>query len=77
VGQRLVLRVRRIPDEARLIELSEAFGDILVDGRIEPCDPFPTEVQDNDTLDLQRLCLYFDNASYGRLRELIDAINAS
>ncbi len=77
VGQRLVLRVRRVPDPSRLNELSDAFSDVLADGGIEPCDPLPAEVADNDTLDLERVCLYFDNASYGRLRELIDAINQS
>ncbi|MGH2758464.1 MAG: Rossman fold protein, TIGR00730 family, partial [Actinomycetota bacterium] len=77
VGQRLVLRLRSVPGEGRLNELSETFGDIVVGGRIERCDPFPVEVQDDDTLDMERVSLSFDNVSYGRLRELIDELNAS
>ena len=77
VGQRLVLRVRRVPDERRLAELSQTFGDILAAGAIERCDPFAVEVQDDDMLDVERVCLSFDNVSYGRLRELIDALNSS
>lgn len=77
VGQRLVLRVQRVPDEATLAELSRSFADIIVSGGIERSDPFPVEVQDDDALDKGRVVLHFDNASYGRLRELIDALNAS
>jgi hypothetical protein len=77
VGQRLVLRVRRAPDDARLEELSRAFADILVSGKIERTDPFPAEVQDSDALDMERVVLHFDSVSYGRLRELIDALNRS
>lgn len=75
VGDRLVLRVRHAPDDAQLTPLSRAFSDILVDGEIERCDPFPAEVHDDDALDKARLALRFDRASYGRLRELIDRLN--
>jgi hypothetical protein len=77
VGSSLVLRLNRAPDDARLAELSHGFADVLVDGAIERCDPFPAEVQDSDALDRDRVVLSFDNMSYGRLRELIDAINQS
>lgn len=75
VGDRLVLRVQHAPDDAQLTALSRAFSDILVDGEIERCDPFPAEVHDDDALDKARLALRFDRASYGRLRELIDRLN--
>ena len=75
VGQRLVLRVRRAPGPARLAELSRRFSDIIVSGAIEATGPLPAEVQDEDVLDRERIVLHFDNASYGRLRELIDALN--
>lgn len=77
VGQRLVLRLRAVPDEDRLAELAETFSDIIVSGGIQRCDPFPPEIADEDALDRERVVLHFDNASYGRLRELIDALNAS
>lgn len=75
VGDRLVLRVQHAPDDAQLTALSRAFSDILVDGEIERCDPFPAEVHDDDALDKARLAMRFDRASYGRLRELIDRLN--
>lgn len=77
VGQRLVLRMQRAPDESRLEELSRTFADIIPTGAIERSDPFPSEVQDDDALDAERIAFHFDNASYGRLRELIDQLNAS
>ncbi|HYZ90929.1 MAG TPA: TIGR00730 family Rossman fold protein [Actinomycetota bacterium] len=75
VGNRLVLRLQRTPDDETLGALSRDFADIIVSGVIERSDPLPAEVQDDDTLDMQRVVLHFDNASYGRLRELIDALN--
>ena len=36
---------------------------------------FPRAVADNDHLDLPRLALRFDRMHYGRLRQLIDALN--
>jgi uncharacterized protein (TIGR00730 family) len=77
VGQRLVLRVQHAPDDAKLGELSRAFSDVLVSGEIERSEPFPVEVEDDDALDRERVVLHFDRASYGRLRELIDALNTT
>ncbi len=76
VGHRLVLRLQTAPDDAALAELSRRFEGIISSGAIERCDPFPTEVQDDDVLDKERIVFLFDNASYGRLRELIDALNS-
>jgi uncharacterized protein (TIGR00730 family) len=75
VGDLLVLRVRRLPDDAALAALSEEFADLLVSGRIRPTDPLPPERSDGAYLDLARLALRFDKASYARLRVLIDALN--
>jgi hypothetical protein len=75
IGQRLILRLKHAPDDAELAELSTDFADILVQGVIERCDPSPVEVEDGDALDVERVRLVFDRASYGRLRMLIDALN--
>jgi uncharacterized protein (TIGR00730 family) len=76
VGARLVIRLRAAPTRAELADLNERFADILTRGRIESAPPQPPEVSGNDHLDLPRIALHFDRASHGRLRALIDALNA-
>ena len=75
VGSRLVLRVKHAPDDEQLAQLSADFSDIA-DGPIERTEPLPVEVADDDEPDEQRIVLRFDRMSYGRLRDLIDALNA-
>lgn len=75
VGDRLVLRVHHVPDDAGIGQLNERFGDLLVDGRIERSDPLPPEVSDRDHLELGRLVMRYDPRRAGRLRSLIDALN--
>ena len=75
VGQILVIRLRRPPEPRELVRLNEGFADICVDGPIELTDPLPAEVSTGDNLDLARICLPFDKHNYGRLRQLIDALN--
>jgi len=75
VGGRLVLRMRRAPVGPELDAINREFADILVRGRIEPTEPTPAEVADDDALDLERLLVPFDRRSYARLRELIDRCN--
>ena len=75
VGQRLVLRLRSLPDAEGLEELNARFAHLCVDGRIEPTEPLAAEIRDNDHLGLARLILRFDKRSFGELRLLIDAIN--
>jgi uncharacterized protein (TIGR00730 family) len=76
VGSRLVLRMRSAPTDDEVEALSDEFSDLLVGGRIERTEPLPPEVSGQDNLDLPRLVLRFDPRRYGRLRILIDAINA-
>lgn len=73
---RLILRVRRAPDEDVLKELSDEFSDILVNGGIERTGPTAGEVADEDALDCERISLHFDRRQFGRLRQLIDRLNA-
>ena len=75
VGDTLVLRLERRPDDSEAAQLSEEFADIMT-GRIRVLDgPLPAERRSADFPDLPRVALRFDRASYARLRELIDAIN--
>jgi uncharacterized protein (TIGR00730 family) len=74
IGNRLILRINRAPDEATLAGLNTEFADLLTEGAFEVIDPTPTEVRDHDALELKRLACYPRHA-YGRIRQLIDALN--
>ena len=76
VGSRLIVRLRAAPTRAELAGLNDGFADICTRGRIESAPPLPAEVADQDHLELPRIGLHFDRASHGRLRALIDALNA-
>jgi len=75
VGDLLVLRLSRLPDEAALARLSDEFQDIVTSGRIRATKPLPPERSAGDHLELERVALRFDKVNYARLRALIDALN--
>ncbi|MGO2744982.1 TIGR00730 family Rossman fold protein [Microbacterium sp.] len=72
----LVLRLKNRPTEAEVDRLNEEFSTIVAEGRIELIDALPTEVSDNDVVDLPRLALRLRQREVGGLYRLIDAINA-
>lgn len=76
VGDLLVLRVRYLPGPAALQQLNQDFADILAGGTIRPTKALAPERADRDHEELPRLALRFDRFHYGRLRQLIDALNA-
>ncbi len=76
VGDLLVLRLQRPPGPAGLAELNTTFADIVARGRMRLSKPLPPERATGDHLDLARLVFRFDKVHYGRLRQLIDALNA-
>jgi uncharacterized protein (TIGR00730 family) len=75
VGSRIVLRLRRAPDDATLARLTADYADIIVRDGIERISPLAPEVNDDDELDKERIAFRFDRMSYGRLRQLIDELN--
>lgn len=75
VGDLLVIRVATAPDRAELADLNRRFADIVDSGVIRTTKPLPPERADNDQLHLDRLAFRFDKIHYGRLRQLIDALN--
>jgi hypothetical protein len=75
VGDLLVLRLQRLPDDASIERLSQEFSDILTSGSIRATKPLPPERTAKDHLELARVALRFDKFSYARLRALIDALN--
>jgi hypothetical protein len=75
VGDLLVMRMLTAPSRPELARLNREFGDIVADGAMRMSKPLPPERSDHDQLDLERLVFRFDKVHYGRLRQLIDALN--
>ncbi len=75
VGDLLVMRLTTAPDKDQLLELNREFADIVAGGSLRLAKPFPPERSDDDHLDLPRLAFRFDKTHYGRLRQLINAVN--
>lgn len=70
----LVLRLRVAPDRGELAALARDFSDLVQGGGIESCTALPEEAGEH--AELPRLALRFDRRKVGRLRLLIDRINA-
>ena len=71
----LVLRVLRVPDRQALDRIAVEFSDI-VDGKgLRVAKPSKQEIADKDALECRRIAVDFNQRSYGRLRQLIDALN--
>ncbi|MBD2777566.1 LOG family protein [Iningainema tapete] len=74
VGDRLVIRLKTDISDAELDQLNTSFSDILVKGSIEKSLALTQEAQD-ETVELPRLVLYFNQRDLGRLYQLIATIN--
>jgi uncharacterized protein (TIGR00730 family) len=75
VGKRLVLRLNQQISDTHLSILNTQFQDICVNSTIERISPTKAELDDKDLLDKPRLAFQFARRDFGRLRQLIDAIN--
>ncbi len=76
VGSTLVIRLLHAPSEEEVTMLSAAFADICSGRGIWRTGPLPPERATDDHLALPRVALDFDRVHNGRLRQLIDALNA-
>ena len=76
VRGRLVLRLMQPPGEELLEELNRRFAGILVEGRFECGGPLPEEKDEPALARLPRLIFHFNRRDYGRLRQVIDLLNA-
>jgi hypothetical protein len=71
----LVIRLKNTPSASALAAINDDFADIINGTPIKVIKPMPEEVEDNDHLDLARIAFGFNRHDYGRLRQLIDALN--
>ena len=76
VRGQLVFRLGERLDGHRLEEVNRRFADLLAGGRFELGGPLPEERDEPDLAHLPRLVFAFNHRSPGRLRHLIDWLNA-
>jgi len=72
----LVLRLRSRLSDHLLEQVRWGFGDILAGGKFEQVEALPEEANEPELLNLPRLKFRFDRHAVGRLRQLIDLLNA-
>jgi uncharacterized protein (TIGR00730 family) len=77
VRKQLVFRLKKALSEAAVAQINDSFSDLLADGQFVQRAAFKEETDEAQLVDLPRLAFHFNRRNYGRLRELIDAINAS
>jgi uncharacterized protein (TIGR00730 family) len=74
VGDQLVIRLKSHISDDLVGQLNADFSDIIVKGRIEKTQALPQEAQD-ETVELPRLILSFNQRDLGRLYQMIATIN--
>jgi uncharacterized protein (TIGR00730 family) len=72
VKDKLVIRLKKNPDEMQLQELNHQFKTLVKSGQIEKTGPLPEET---DFLDLPRLVFCHTRQNYSLLRKLINEVN--
>jgi uncharacterized protein (TIGR00730 family) len=75
VGDKFVIRLKENLSDEKVAYLNDVFQDILVTGKITKAAAFPEESGD-ETTDLPRLVLHFNQRDLGRLYQLIGEINS-
>ena len=75
VDDLLVIRLHLEITDEHLDRLNQGFSDILIRGKIQRSVALPIEVNEPHLIDLPRLTMHFNQHDFGRLYELIGAIN--
>jgi len=76
VKDQLVLRLRSSVSAKCMSHINENFTDILEAGGFELLEALPDEQNEPDLADMPRLAFHFNRRHHGRLRQLIDVLNA-
>jgi uncharacterized protein (TIGR00730 family) len=75
VREHAVLRLNKEITDQNIDQLNQAFADILVEGKINACEPFPEEVATRDQLKKFRIEFKFNKINFGRLVAMVRMIN--
>ena len=76
VREELVLRLRHSPSDAMLSDLQRDFGDLLTSGGFRRTEPLSGERDEPELAHLPRLAFRFNRRNHGRLRVMINRLNA-
>ena len=71
-----VIRLQHAPTDTAIEAMNEDFADIIVGKSIHRVEASPEERADNDNVNLPRIAFEFNRREYGRLRQLVDVLNA-
>ncbi len=77
VDDQMILRLGHDIPAASVEDLADRFSSLCVRGRIHRCSALEAEEDEPELADLPRIAFHFNQRDFGKLRELIDAINAS
>ena len=72
----LIIRLHRKPSEQQLEEIRTQFADIAMRGTFRLSEPLPVERDEPALANLHRLVFGFNRKDAGRLRQLINYLNA-
>jgi hypothetical protein len=75
VGEQLVIRISRRLSNDAVVHLNKNFSDLLREGEIVQGSALRPEKNEPAIWDLPRLILMPHRNNFGRIRQLIDAIN--
>jgi len=76
IGDDLIIRLHRAPNDAQLADLNRDFAHLVKSGEIRRTAPYGVEKRQNDHIELDRVVLAFDQHGFAELRGLIDALNS-
>ncbi len=76
VKNQLVFRLNRWLSESQLEEVNDRFADILTEGSFCQSGALPAEQDETELAEKARLVFSFNRRNLGRLRELINYLNA-
>jgi uncharacterized protein (TIGR00730 family) len=77
VGEEFVMRLNKAISDETIEKLNKEFADLSEDGKIISSSATPEESNEPELIDLPRLIFHFNCRDWGRLRQMIDFINAS
>ena len=75
IGDRVVIRIHKRISEKSLKKLNHDYKNIVKDGKIEQCEAFEEEKNEEDLLHMPRITFRHKRRDFGRFRMLIDSIN--
>jgi uncharacterized protein (TIGR00730 family) len=70
-----VIRLKHAPTDTAIQAMNEDYADIVTSPPIRRIEATPEEREDTDYLEMPRIGFGFNRRDYGRLRQLVDALN--